>query len=385
MKREQIGRLFCMLIALLTVFALYGCWDYQGLGEQTIVAGIAVDLEEDSGFSLTFEIVDLNGGEGGQFGSILLTTTGETLAEAVHDARNRLHSEVYLGVADVVVVGRSLAEQVGITPLVRYLMQDKTARSSLYIVVAGTESAAELFAPAETEGEGEDHDAGQAEGPGTLLSKVLGESLNPHRRGAGGATVSPAAYEVYHILSRDTSDLVLPIIGPSEAEDIPFQLDGLALFTGDRMNGTLPKDDLFAYLLAGASLREQVFPVEVNGERAVLAIRRSRVLTDFDLAGGRLQFFLNIRVTADAAQLPEGWGEMDRETIRQLETEAERALSNEVLTLIERLRDEGRDIFGLAETIWNREPELWRRIAEDWRVWLGASEINVRAEVEVET
>jgi len=171
---------------------------------------------------------------------------------------------------------------------------------------------------------------------------------------------------------------------PSEVEDIPFQLDGLALFTGDRMTGTLPEDDMSAYLLAGASLRDRAFPMELDGARAVLAVRRSRARRDFDLENGRLQFFLQIRVTADIAQLPEGWDEMDRETIRRLEAEAARALSKEVLTLIERLQDEGRDVFGLAETIWNREPALWRGIAGDWRAWLRASEIHAQIEVEIE-
>jgi len=370
-----------LIIVFLSALMMTGCWDYQGLGEQTVVAGIAVDAgDEGEGYKLTFEIVDLNGAQDGQFGSILLTTTGETLAEAVYDAYARLHGHVYLGVTDVVIVGRQVAEQVGIRPLVDYLMRDRDARNSLRIAIAGTDTAAELFRPVAEEG---DEGGTQDEEPRLLLSKALGESLSPRRQGARRATNALAVYEIHHVLHHGTSDVALPIVGASDTEDIPFQLDGLALFTDDRMTGALPEADMPVYLLATAGVRDRVFPVEVDGQRAVLAARHSRVRTDFDLDGGVLRFGLDIRVTADAQQLPDGWGEMTQPQIRRLELMAEEAFSAQVEALAERLRAEGHDVFGLAETVRSREPGLWEQIAEDWRAWLAASELDARIEVRV--
>jgi len=379
------SRLFfaMLIIAFLSVLILTGCWDYRGLEEQTVVVGIAVDLgEEGRGFTLTFEIVDLQGGEGGQFGSVLLTTRGETLVEAVYNAYVKLHSHVHLGVVDVVIVSRHLVEQVGLTPLVDYLIRDKNARNSLYLVVAGTETARELFIPAEEGEGGEEQSPAQDQGQRMLLSKILGESLSPRRRGASSATDARALYEVYHILNRGTSDLTLPIVGPSEAEDIPFQLDGLALFEGDRMSGALKEADMSVYLLAATGVRGRVFPVEVEGQRAVIAVRSSRAEVDFAPEGDALRFFLDIRVTADLIQPPEGFGEPDQVMLRRMEAEAERALAEEITELAGRLRDEGQDILGLAEAVRNRDPRLWERIAGDWRARLQASEIEVWVRVE---
>ncbi|MCL2588160.1 MAG: Ger(x)C family spore germination protein [Oscillospiraceae bacterium] len=370
-----------LIIVFLSVLTLTGCWDYQGLGEQTLVGGIAVDQgEAGRGYRLTFEIVDLEGGEGGQFGSILLTTHGETLAEAVYDAYAKLHGRMHLGVADVLIVGQTLAEREGLLPLVRFLMQDQTARNSLRIVVAGTDTAAELFAPIEPEGE---ENTGQDEAPNVLLSKILSESLSPRRQGARKAMDAPAVFEIYNILTRRTSDLVLPIISPSDAADIPFQLDGLALFTGDRMTGTLPAADMFAYLLTTANLRDRAFPIEIDGQRAVLTVRSSRPQVDYLLEDGTLRLTLNMQVTAETLQLPDGWNGTDRAQMSRLEAEAEYQLSTRVQKLIERLRDEGRDIFGFAETIRNRDPRLWEQIAADWHTWLRMSTLEVCIEMSV--
>jgi len=363
---------------------LTGCWDYRGLGEQTVVTGIAVDLgEEGRGYSLTFEIVDLSGGEGGQFGSILLTVEGETLGEAVYDAYARLHSHVSFGVVDVVIVGRRVAKEVGLEPLVDYLIRDRDTRNSLRMVVAGTETAGELLDPAAEEGEEADG-PGQSGGPRQPLSKVLGEALSPQRRGeASSATEARALYEIYHILQRGTSDLALPIVRLSEAEDIPFALDGLALFHGGRMVGTLEEADMPVYLLATTDLRDRVFPVEVQGERGVMAVRRSQAGVNFALGEGGLRFFLDIRVTADALQLPEGWAEVDAEMVRRLEAGAEETLSREVLELVRPLLKEGHDVFGFAEAVRNRDPRLWEQIEGDWRAWLRESEIEPRIEVRI--
>ena len=218
-----------LIILFLSILMLAGCWDYQGLGDQTVVVGVAVDLgEAGSGYRLTFEIVDLNEGEGGQFGSVLLTTRGETLAEAVYDAYARLHSHVYLGVVEVVLISQAVAEQRGIEPIVNYLIREKNARNSLRVVVAGSETAAALFAPAEGDtGAEEAEGPGQTEGQRQPLSRALGEALSPRRRGASSVTDARALYEVYQMLAKDTSDLALPIVGQSAVEDIPFQLDGI--------------------------------------------------------------------------------------------------------------------------------------------------------------
>jgi len=370
---------------LLGVLLLAGCWDYQGLGEQTVVAGIAVDLlEEGEGFQLTFEIVDLMGGEGGQFGSILLTTSGETLAEAVHDAHARLRSPIYLGVADVVIVGRLVAEQIGVETIVDYLIRDRHARNSLRIVVSSTDTAAELFDPAASGGDGGE-EQGATEQQRVLLSQALSESLSPERRGVSSATDARMAYEIYHILGRGTSALTLPIVSPSETVDVPFELDGLAIFEGDRMVASLPEEDMSLYLLLTSNLQDRVFPVEIEGgQRAVIAVRRSRARVDFALESGAARFFFDIHVTADVVQLPDRFGPADRQMLAQLEADAARALGEEIIELAGRLGDEGHDILGLAEVIRTRDPRLWAHIEGDWEVWLGGSEIVPLVEVRVE-
>jgi len=362
-------RLIAGLLAL-SLLLFSACFDYRGLGEQTIAAGIAVDFGE-AGFTLTFETVDVNGADQGQFGAIVFTTTGETFAEAVQDAASKLHSNVYLGALDVLLLSTQAAEDLGVSIFVDYLLRDKTVSNSLPIVIAGTDTAGELLMPPE----GEEADI--------IRATSLAASLSSRQRGTGRRVEAKAIHEIYNILERGTSGLALPIVGLSEAEDIPFQLDGLAIFHGAQMAGTLSEADIPLYLLATTSLRDWAFPVEVDGERLVLQVRSSRPQARFGFADGQFHFFLDVSLRADVRTVPTAWGELTPEVRRRIETEAEEALSAELLAFAQGLRDEGRDIFGFAEAVANSAPHLWNEMSDDWKFWLESSEIHAWVQVEL--
>jgi len=356
-----------------------GCWDYRGLHEQTVVAGMAVDMaEEGEGYSLTLEIVDVNGANEGQFGSLLLTTTGDTISAAVFDAYAKLHSNVYLGIMDVVLVSQQVAEA-GVGPLVEYLVRDRNARSNLHIAVAGTDTAEELLTPAEDEEE-----------PRQIVrSKALGESLRQHQRGTSTAAEAPQAFEIFNRLATGNGTLALPVVAASESADIPFRLDGLALFTGDQMTGQLPEADMPIYLLATTGLRDRVFPVEVAGpdgktHQVVLASRRSDAHVRFAYTAGILQFWLDIALEAEVVELPGDWGPIGQTELRRIETAAAEALTDQVRSLARRLNDEGQDTLGLLETVRHYDATLWRTVAEHPAEWLQNSEIEPQVQVQVQ-
>lgn len=306
-----------LLVLLLGISFLTGCFDYRGVSEQTMVSGIAVDADE-AGISLTLELVDIQNAEDGRFGSIVLTTTGATFAEALHEATVKLHGEVYLGTLQVVILSQEIGSA-GILPVVEYLIRDKQVRNSLPLVIAGADTAAALLTPAE-----------EAEQP-RILSEKLSESL----RRRDTTQKAPALHEIYDRLQRDTSGLALPIVALSESPDIPFQLDGLALFSRDRQIGTLPESDMPIYLLMTSALRDRAISVEVSGERVVLLARSARPRRPTDR-----------RVTAEVM----GMSEFTPERRAQIEEEASGYLTRQVQALYVRLQGEGFLVGRFAET-----------------------------------
>ena len=209
--RRVLAAFFCVLM-------LTACFDYRGLEEQVLIAGIAVDSEGGS-YRLTFEIVDIGNAENGQFGSMILVTTGETLADALEAAGEKLHREVYLGTLRVVLLSRGIAEEAGLGPFVMHLLDDLRVRNSLPLAIAGGETAGELLTP------------GGGRERRVIVSNVLGERLGGRRH----TPPVPALYEIYNDLHTDGGEIALPIVTVSEAEGILFEISGLARFQGGRL------------------------------------------------------------------------------------------------------------------------------------------------------
>jgi len=208
-------RIFWLSLAVICLLSLPACFDYRGLEDQLIVSGIAVDTG-DEGYTLTFEIVDVITTDSGQFGSILLTATGETFAEALSDAAGKLHREMYLGGLRVVLLGRTFAEEVGLMSIVAHLLEDKQVRNSLPIVVTDEEAGTLLE---------------QEEEERRLVSTALSETLSRRDR----EDERMALHEIYSALVTGAWEVTLPLIGVSPGEGIPFVIDGFVQFQDGRL------------------------------------------------------------------------------------------------------------------------------------------------------
>jgi spore germination protein KC len=194
------------------------CFDYRGLEEQAIVVGIAVDAG-DKGYDLSLEIVDIRRAENGQFGAVVLRATGESFAEALEDAKQKLHEEMYLGTLQLVLLSRKVAEDTGLYPFVTHLLSDLRVRSSLPLVIAQGETAGKLFtASAEEERQ-------------SMVSTVLGARLG---RG-NGTDPAPGLYEIYHALFAKGGEITLPAVVVSEEEGLFFALADPAQFKAGRL------------------------------------------------------------------------------------------------------------------------------------------------------
>jgi len=203
-------KLLSLLALFLCASLLYGCFDFRGLSEQTIISGLAVDASED-GIELTFEIVDVAGVENGQFGAVVFTTTGETFEAALQDAREALPGEVYLATMRVLILS-SHGLEAETLPLVTHLIHDRGVRNSLPLVMAEGERASALLTPSD-----------EPDAPPMIRATVLIKSLRD-----GEADTNATLHQVYSALLTDGASIKLPIIALTDAEAVPFEYVGTA-------------------------------------------------------------------------------------------------------------------------------------------------------------
>ncbi|MFD2874847.1 hypothetical protein ACFTAO_00885 [Paenibacillus rhizoplanae] len=85
--RRGIASLSSLLLLLLLLsLGLTGCWNYAEVDDMAIVAGVAIDKNEDGKLLLTAEIVDTGGSaDKAQAGYKMVSLSGNTMFEIVRN------------------------------------------------------------------------------------------------------------------------------------------------------------------------------------------------------------------------------------------------------------------------------------------------------------
>jgi len=352
---------------------LGGCWDYKGMDELTIVAGIAIDLDQEDPemYVVTFEIVDMaTSSEKTDIKSKLLETRGKTITEAMFNANRKLQTNMYFGNAELLVLSRQLVEEKGLDPVLDPFFRDNGIRDNMYIMVSGNKTAKEILAPTEK-----------------IISFYIQKTLSEVNF-AATSTRPCELYQVYNMIEENTTDLALPVVFISGKEAKDIGLEGLALFSGSKKIGDLNNRDTSYYLLTASGLNGGSFELSTQakdgGDKKYIAFvdRQSIPSHDFTFDGDRFTLTVKIEMIVSIVEFFGDWGEMDKALIGQLEKNIAEMLSQETRRVIQSIQSEyGIDIVGFACKIHNKNPTLWKEVQDNWREYLKNAEVQVDCSV----
>lgn len=124
---------------LLNVF-LVACWDKHELQNLGIILGMGIDIipeqerQNDEKILLTSEVVDVLQGTGLE-DSQFFSSTGKTVLLALRNSKNKIERDIFLGIAQEVVLGKSVVEE-GANKYIDYFYRDSALNPTVYIVIA---------------------------------------------------------------------------------------------------------------------------------------------------------------------------------------------------------------------------------------------------------
>ena len=135
-----------ILILLIIPFFLTGCFDYQELNNRAVIAGVAIDYQENI-FDVDLEILN-NKKSGGQEEesdkTYYVSGTGKTLDEAFQDAHSKLSKDPYYSHLKVLILGTFLAQE-KLEDVLDYMIRDASIRKIFLPVIAKGSTAKEIL------------------------------------------------------------------------------------------------------------------------------------------------------------------------------------------------------------------------------------------------
>lgn len=371
----MIKKTACLLLIILQIFLLSGCWNYRGLNEMSVVIGIAVDKAPDSGnYQLSFEITDISTpikDKGVQ--SKIVESEGKTVFDAVRNAKKRIHNKLYFGQTQLVVFSNEIAHSEDFSGVIDWFLRDGELRETICVVISQEKTAREIIS---SKGIGQ-----------SIVSNEIRQIVETDED-ATASTSAVEFYQVFNILRAEGKSLTLPEIhNVVNNDETVIEVNGTAVFKENKLVGYLTSDESKSFLFAIDEIKGGVLTVSSEGDDRddiSLEISKNSTKRSFDFKDDKINVSIHTDTTVFLDEAMVHNNALDDKQTAALEDAAAAKLENDITLVIQRVQSEyGSDIFGFGNMIYKKDFRLWNQLKDTWDEQFIALEVDVSSDVHI--
>lgn len=367
-----MNKITMLIGSIIAILLLTSCWDSRLLKDHSLILEIGYDLNDDETISKTVafpeETVSNGTQEGGQSESEVITTIGKTVGAADIELERHLAQRFDRSKAQILLIGKKLAKH-GIFKTLDSMYRDP--RGPLNASVAVVDERAEEGLKVK-----KDQSFFKSEFYFGLLNSAEEDGIIKRQN----------VQSICPVLLSGRKDIMLPyikVIGDKDAF-----IEGLALFSGDKMTGNLTNDQSIISLILTEEVKKNVkLNVRISDDEedeqsnyvTFIIVKEKRdfnVFVESDKVKTNLDFYLRLEID----EYPKN--NLQKQTeVEKLERQIAEQLKKLALETIETVQEANSDIFGIGERVRAHHYELWKSI--DWKEVYPEVPIDVRFEVEI--
>ncbi len=367
----KTGKRLCILLLILNMLFLNGCWNYQEIERLSMVSGFAIDKgTEGHKYHLTFEFLDLSGDTPG---SKLLETEGNTVFEGIRNAISKSQKKLTFSECKIVVISKDLASE-GIAPLLDFVSRDDEPRLTLVPMISEEKTAGEILQQKPVT----DHLI-CLEIDQMLAQNVVSLSKVPRIK----------LYQANNMLAGEGTSLVLPSIKITKQQTAAtVELAGTAVFKKDKLLGFLDAHQSQLMLFIKDQIKGGLLLTspDSDGRNITLEIEKSETKTAPVITQNPPGVKIDIKTVCALGENQTAKSSVTSERIQEVEKSAKSGLETSVSNLIKTAQNQYKcDIFGFGNLIYQNDPQLWEQDKLKWDEIFTAMDVNVTAEIKIDS
>lgn len=352
-------RYLCAALAVCLMLPLAGCWNYRGLNEMTIVAGMAVDEADDGQYLMTFEVMDLSQPtKTAGPNSNLIFAEGGSMLEAIRNAKRQLASKLYFGNMQIMVISHQIAEREGLDAILDFALRDSEMRETMELVVSREETARAILSSDEKSSGAVSYD----------ISRIIREDAR-----VTGSLYSAQFYRVYNDFKIPGMNVVLPVFylaSEPDSDKKHVEAYGSAVFRNSLMAGLFSAEETKYLLMANGALSGGVLTLyvpEITPNNISLEIKKVDHSISYENNNGKISMKLHVNINAYFAEFPHDKSEGDNPVLDRVEKSAEKMVQENLRNVIKKLQTQYQsDALGMGSLIYRTNLPLWRQISGQW-------------------
>lgn len=377
-----------LLLLLLSVVVLTGCWNSNELSDMAIVVGIGVDKEGDSGkYRVSMQIVNPStvaanrSSSGGQnaIPNIVYSSVDHTLFSAFRKASQKAPRRLFFAHSQMFVIGESLARE-GIDGLFDLFERSRELRLTSSVVIARGMKAEDLLnilTPMQTT------TATSIKDKLEVTSEVWAQNVDTdvtdivkRLSGSGEPAISGAKAAGNPVAGRKKSNL----------EETPPQTNietkGIALFTRGKLTAWLDGKAARGAVWAMNKMKSTTVNLDCEDKKDAIAIEiiRSSTRTRVQMRNGKPVLTMHVREEGNLNETNCPLDPSNRDVLVKLQKQLAGVTKKEIETAVKAAQSKKSDIFGFSTEMERTQPKAWKQLEENWPEVFADSEVEITVE-----
>ncbi|WP_018249392.1 Ger(x)C family spore germination protein [Orenia marismortui] len=347
-----------LLIIIMLMNLLTGCWDRRDIEETVPVLGIGIDfikeeereLTKSSRVKVTVQIPIPANMEQGEDVVWVMSSVGESIAGAIDNLQNKLNQELFFGHLQVIIFSQDVAKE-GINKFLNYFRNLPQIRRLSWLLIS--ENNAEDIIKSEPKLE-------------SIQALYLSHMLN---NGAKTGRIPDLRLGDFFIRLSNPGQESTVVMIKANKEIIDYI--GLAVFDGDEFVGSLDQPETLYYqrlMGTSGSGSNLVLSSDPTTEIDPLTIQIQEVSSKIRPIVKNKELKMNINIKVEAKVIEQlNQSNLGREKIvHQIEKRIENKIKSEVDKVIRKTQKKFQsDVWGFGEYVRAYYPSYWQKI--NWK------------------
>ncbi len=364
-------RIVMSIIIFINLLYISGCWDYREVDDLAIVAGAAIDKGADGQYTVTTEVVDVDGSNDTKEKSKLVSMHGKTILDAIRNGISITGKRLYWSHCKVAILSKEVAEE-GVTKVLDVFIRDAEINNDVNILYSQQETAREILEAQETTESIKSFALDKVIKNQTKISKapktdLLDFSIELQTQGA--STVIPSVH------LDDVKGSMIP------------RVTGAAIIKDDKIAGELGDEETKELLFVRNEVKGGILIEDKEvGLSAPISfeIFANKTKVKPVAEAEKFKFKVEIRTTVAIDEIEGNENFIDEKAIKRLEAGTSQATQKKVEEFIKKIQSEfGTDIFKFGEKLREKDPNKWKSVSNKWEEVFRNLEVDVDAKVHI--
>ncbi len=364
---------YCRIVVLILIYIILslgttGCWNSRELPNLAIVLGVGIDNVEDTDeVQVTAQVIKTaemksssseEGGPGGSGGGSSgagaywnVRNTGESMFAIFRDFTHKANRKLYFPHNEVLIFGRSLAEQ-GVQEHLDFFVRDQETRLGVFVLVA-EEKASEIF---------------NVQPKLEKVPSINIADLMEAQTATSQTSIIRLNQFINRLLSQTTAPIAPIIQIRGKGDDKELLVTGTAIFLKDKLVGQLNKEETRGLLWVIDEVKSGI--IDVNCPdcecKVNLEIIRAQSKISSEIIEDTPYIKINIEEEGNIASQSCTANLVSPDAVTALEEEASEAIKDEIEAALVKSQKLNADIFGFGEAIHQKHPREWQEMKGNW-------------------